>query len=61
MILATNYTVIEAEGPDGGQACFRVEEDGTSEAWYGEDEESMGSVAKAELVDKDISTEPWSK
>lgn len=61
MILAEGYTVIEADGPDDGQARFRVEEDGSSEAWYGEDEESMGPVAKAELVDKDLSTEPWSR
>jgi hypothetical protein len=60
VILAEGYIVVEAEGPGDGQARLRVEEDGTSEAWYGGDEESMGPVEKAELVDKDKSTEPWS-
>ena len=52
---------VEAKGPQGGQAKFRIDESGNSQAWYGkhENEDNMGAVDKAELVDKGISTGPW--
>ena len=59
VILGEEYVIVEAEGPNGGHARFRAEKGGTSEAWFGKNEESMGAVDKAELVDRDIYTEPW--
>lgn len=50
---------IEARGPQGGTARFRVEETGASEAWYGASDQEMGQVVRAELVDKDLRTGPW--
>lgn len=52
---------IEAEGPQGGRARFTVDKDSNSTAWFGQvgEEENMGAVDKAELVDKNISIEPW--
>lgn len=53
---------VAAEGPRGGQYEFRVDEGGTSEAWFLDPTRgriSQGPVAKAELVEKDIFTDPW--
>ena len=50
---------IEAKGPQEGQAGFFVTESGTSRAWYGSKKREMGSVDRAELVEKEIATRPW--
>ena len=57
VIHAEGYITVEAEGPQGAPSRFRVEENDTSEAWFGSNEKPMGSVEVAELVDRNISTE----
>lgn len=61
VVYTEEYAIVEAKGPQGGYARFRVEKDGNSEAGYGDDEESMGSVEIAELVDKEIFTGTWAE
>lgn len=53
---------VEADGPQGGQYGFRVNEEGESEAWFLDTDSgrrSQGPIDKAELVEKEIFTEPW--
>lgn len=60
--LRGNEIEVEADGPKSGKYGFVVTEDGDSEAWYrppGGNKESQGEVVKAELVDKELFTEPW--
>jgi hypothetical protein len=53
------YVMVQAKGPKGGNARFRAEQSGYSRAWYGAEEESMGAVENAELVDKGVQLKPW--
>lgn len=45
---------IEADGPQGGEAGFRVSKDSSSEAWYGPDRRNMGAVERVGLVDEEV-------
>lgn len=59
VVLEPGRVSVEAEGPRDGQARFWVEENGESQAFYGENDRPMGPVRKAQLPKDDFSIGSW--
>jgi len=59
VILEKAKITVEAEGPQGADVGFWVENNGESRVWHGDDD--MGPVDGMELVGKDISTRRFQK